>query len=148
MIWHAVNKKRFSKRRITAASVLGCILKQICYALQLLHVPRIMVPQVMLTGRYLTLLLAEVNRTTQAYARASGIGSHRHKRPLTSQNFICNEKEKRYKRNMMFLLAGHSAGLLSKNFVKQRLHENFRIPATWLTKEIIFVCTVFLLFTL
>ena len=97
MIWHAVNKKRFSKRRITAASVLGCILKQICYALQLLHVPRIMVTQVMLTGRYLTLLLAEVNRTTQAYAHASGIGSHRHKRPLTSQNFICNEKEKRYK---------------------------------------------------
>ena len=49
---------------------------------------------------------------------------------------------------MMFLFAGHSAGLLSKNFVKQRLHENFRIPAPWLTKEIIFVCTVFLLFTL
>ena len=43
-------------------------LEQICYALQLLHVPRIMVTQVMLTGRYLTLLLAEVNRTTQAYA--------------------------------------------------------------------------------
>lgn len=46
-------------------------LKQICYALQLLHVPRIMVTQVMLTGRYLTLLLAEVNRTTQAYAHAA-----------------------------------------------------------------------------
>ena len=45
---------------------------------------------------------------------------------------------------MMFLFAEHSAGLLSKNFVKQRLHENFRIPAPWLTKEIIFVCTVFL----
>jgi hypothetical protein len=28
------------------------------------------------------------------------------------------------------------------------LHEIFRIPAPWLTKEIIFVCTVFLLFTL
>ena len=28
--------------------------------------------------------------------------------PLTSQNFICNEKEKRYKRNIMFLFAGHS----------------------------------------
>ena len=49
---------------------------------------------------------------------------------------------------MMFLLAGHSAGLLSKNFVKQRLHEIFRIPAPWLAKEIIFVCTVFLSFTL
>ena len=43
-------------------------LEQICYALQLLHVPRIIVTQIMLTGRYLTLLLAEVNRTTQAYA--------------------------------------------------------------------------------
>ena len=28
----------------------------------------------------------------------------RYKRPLTSQNFICNEKEKRYKRNIMFRL--------------------------------------------
>ena len=43
-------------------------LEQICYALQLLHVPRIIVTQLLLTGRYLTLLLAEVNRTTQAYA--------------------------------------------------------------------------------
>ena len=49
---------------------------------------------------------------------------------------------------MMFLFAGHSAGLLNKNFVKQRLQEIFRIPAPWLTKEIIFVCTVFLSFTL
>ena len=49
---------------------------------------------------------------------------------------------------MMFLFAKHSAGLLSKNFVKQRLHKNFRITAPWLTKEIIFVCTVFLSFTL
>ena len=49
---------------------------------------------------------------------------------------------------MMFLFAGHSAGLLSKIFVKQRLHKIFRTPAPWLTKEIIFVCTVFLSFTL
>ena len=49
---------------------------------------------------------------------------------------------------MMFLFAGHSAGLLSKNFVKQRLHKIFRTPAPWLTKEIIFVCTVFLSVTL
>ena len=49
---------------------------------------------------------------------------------------------------MMFLFARHSAGLLSKNFVKQRLHKIFRTPAPWLTKEIIFVCTVFLSFTL
>ena len=71
-----------------------------------------------------------------------------YKCPLTSRDFICNEKEKRYRRNMMFLFAGHSAGLLSKNFVKQRLHKIFRTPAPWLTKEIIFVCTVFLSFTL
>ena len=45
---------------------------------------------------------------------------------------------------MMFLFAGHSAGLLSKNFVKQ----SFTKLAPWLTKEIIFVCTVFLSFTL
>ena len=71
-----------------------------------------------------------------------------YKCPLTSRDFICNEKEKRYRRNMMFLFARHSAGLLSKNFVKQRLHKIFRTPAPWLTKEIIFVCTVFLSFTL
>ena len=47
---------------------------------------------------------------------------------------------------MMFLFAGHSAGLLSKNFVKQRLHKIFRTPAPWLTKEIIFVCTVFFIY--
>ena len=45
---------------------------------------------------------------------------------------------------MVFLFAGHSDGLLSKNFVKQKLHEIFRIPSPWLTKEIIFVCTIFL----
>ena len=27
----------------------------------------------------------------------------RYKCPLTSQNFTCNEKEKRYKRNIMFM---------------------------------------------
>ena len=43
----------------------------------------------------------------------------RYKRPLASRDFIGLWKEKRYRRNMMFLFAGHSAGLLSKNFVKQ-----------------------------
>ena len=32
----------------------------------------------------------------------------RYKRPLTSRDLIGNEKEKRYKRNIMFLFAGHS----------------------------------------
>ena len=71
-----------------------------------------------------------------------------YKCPLTSHDFIGLWTEKWYRRNMMFLFAGHSAGLLSKNFVKQRLHKIFRTPAPWLTKEIIFVCTVFLSFTL
>ena len=51
-----------------------------------------------------------------------------YKRPLTSQNFICNEKEKRYKRNIMFLFAGHSDRLLSNNLEKQcfpRLLESY-----------------------
>ena len=43
----------------------------------------------------------------------------KYKRPLTSRDLIGLWKEKRYRRNMMFLFAGHSAGLLSKNFVKQ-----------------------------
>ena len=71
----------------------------------------------------------------------------RYKRPFTSQNFIGLWKEKRYRRNMMFLFAGHSAGLLSKN-LWSRGSQIFRIPVPWLTKEIIFVCTVFLSFTL
>ena len=71
-----------------------------------------------------------------------------YERPLTSRDFIGLWTEKRCIRNMMFLFARHSAGLLNKNFVKQRLHKIFRTPAPWLTKEIIFVCTVFLSFTL
>ena len=35
-----------------------------------------------------------------------------------------------------------------QQFYEAELHKIFRIPAPWLTKEIIFVCTVFLLFTL
>ena len=36
------------------------------------------------------------------------VAKGRYQRPLTSRDFICNEKEKRYKRNIMFLFAGHS----------------------------------------
>ncbi len=43
-------------------------IESICYALRLLHVPSILVTQIMLTYRYITVLLNEVNRITQAYA--------------------------------------------------------------------------------
>lgn len=43
-------------------------IEKICYALGLLHMPKVMVTQIMLTYRYVTLLLEEVNRMTQAYA--------------------------------------------------------------------------------
>ncbi len=43
-------------------------IEQICYALRLLHVPSMIVTQILLTYRYITLLLEEVNRITQAYA--------------------------------------------------------------------------------
>ena len=55
--------------------------------------------------------------------------------PLASRDFIGLWKEKRYRRNMMFLFAGHS-------------DKPQRVLSPWLTKEIIFVCTVFLSFTL
>ncbi len=42
--------------------------EKLCYAFRLLHIPRAMVTQFMLTYRYITVLLAEVNRITQAYA--------------------------------------------------------------------------------
>lgn len=43
-------------------------IEKICYALRLLHVPKILVTQILLTYRYITLLLGEVNRITQAYS--------------------------------------------------------------------------------
>ena len=46
---------------------------KLCYAFRLLHVPKVMVTQFMLTYRYITVLLEEVNRITQAYSlRAPG----------------------------------------------------------------------------
>lgn len=41
---------------------------KICYALRLLHLPKPMVTQFMLTYRYITVLLEEVDRITQAYS--------------------------------------------------------------------------------
>lgn len=43
-------------------------IEKICYALRILHVPKLMVNQFLLTYRYITLLLAEVSRITQAYS--------------------------------------------------------------------------------
>ncbi|MGN1144523.1 MAG: cobalt ECF transporter T component CbiQ [Anaerovoracaceae bacterium] len=43
-------------------------IEKICYALHLLHLPEIMVTQFLLTYRYITVLLEEVNRITQAYS--------------------------------------------------------------------------------
>lgn len=43
-------------------------MEKLCYAFRLLHVPKIMVTQIMLTYRYVTVLLEEVNRVTQAYS--------------------------------------------------------------------------------
>jgi len=43
-------------------------IEKICYALRLLHIPSVIVTQVLLTYRYITVLLEEVNRITQSYA--------------------------------------------------------------------------------
>lgn len=43
-------------------------IEKLCYAFCLLHVPKVLVTQIMLTYRYVTVLLEEVNRVTQAYA--------------------------------------------------------------------------------
>lgn len=43
-------------------------IEKICYALRLLHVPKLLVTQVLLTYRYITVLLGEANRITQAYS--------------------------------------------------------------------------------
>ncbi len=43
-------------------------IEKICYALRIIHIPTILVTQILLTSRYITLLLDEVNKITQAYA--------------------------------------------------------------------------------
>ena len=43
-------------------------IEKLCYAFRLIHVPKILVTQILLTYRYITVLLEEVNRITQAYA--------------------------------------------------------------------------------
>lgn len=43
-------------------------IEKICYALRILHVPDILVTQVLLTYRYVTVLLSEANQIYQAYS--------------------------------------------------------------------------------
>lgn len=40
----------------------------LCYTFRMLHIPKVIVTQFMLTYRYVTVLLGEVNRITQAYS--------------------------------------------------------------------------------
>lgn len=48
-------------------------IEKICYAMRLIHIPKILVTQILLIYRYITVLLMEVKRVTQAYAlRAPG----------------------------------------------------------------------------
>ena len=48
-------------------------IEKICYALRLIHVPKILVTEIMLIYRYITVLLGEAKRITQAYSlRAPG----------------------------------------------------------------------------
>ena len=57
----------------TYALIATTGIEKICHALRLLHLPKILVTQILLIYRYISLLLAEVNRMTQAYAlRAPG----------------------------------------------------------------------------
>jgi len=47
--------------------VASTSIEKICYALRRLHVPSVIVTQILLTYRYVSLLLAEANRMMQAY---------------------------------------------------------------------------------
>lgn len=48
-------------------------IEKICYAMRLLRIPKLFVTQILLIYRYVTVLLAEANRITQAYSlRAPG----------------------------------------------------------------------------
>ena len=47
--------------------------EKICHAMRLLHIPRILVTEILLISRYVTLLMEEAGKVTQAYAlRAPG----------------------------------------------------------------------------
>lgn len=48
--------------------IVTTTIEKICYALRLLHVPVILITQILLTYRYISVLLSEVNRITQAYS--------------------------------------------------------------------------------
>lgn len=43
-------------------------IEKLCYALRLIKIPSVIVTQIMLTYRYITLMLSEAHRITQAYA--------------------------------------------------------------------------------
>ena len=43
-------------------------IEKICYALRLIHIPTVVVTQILLTYRYISLLLEEAGRITDAYA--------------------------------------------------------------------------------
>lgn len=49
------------------ALIATTTIEEICYALRMLHVPKVLVNQFLLTYRYISLFLGEVHRTTQAY---------------------------------------------------------------------------------
>ena len=57
----------------TYAMIATTGIEKLCYALRLLHIPKILVTQILLIYRYISVLLAEANRMVQAYSlRAPG----------------------------------------------------------------------------
>ena len=53
--------------------IASTTIEKICYAMRLLHLPKIFVTEIMLIYRYITLLLSEANTMSEAYAlRAPG----------------------------------------------------------------------------
>ena len=53
---------------VAYALIASTSIEKICYALRMLHMPKIIVTQILLTYRYITVLLREANAMTQAYA--------------------------------------------------------------------------------
>lgn len=50
------------------ALIASTSIEKLCYALCMLHVPKVLVTQILLTYRYITVLLREANAMTQAYS--------------------------------------------------------------------------------
>ena len=123
------------------ALVVTTGITKICYALRLLHVPGILVTQILLMYRYISLLLTEAGRIVQAYMlRAPGQNGIHHKAwgPLAGQLLLrsIERAEKIYK---SMCLRGFNGEFYYGNNLRTTYMDYFYLAA-WALLLILFRC--------